>query len=378
MVAGTNGKGSVVAMLESIALAAGMSVACYTSPHIQRYNERLRINAEEVSDAELCESFQRIDQARGEKQLTYFEFGTLAAIDIFHRASLDLVIMEVGLGGRLDAVNVMFPDVSIITTIDIDHTDWLGDNREAIGAEKAGIFRAESPAVCGDLQPPSSLKKKAEALGTRCLFNGVDFQIEKHDDHWSLKSASQSIDRLPLPSLEGSIQLQNAAVSIMALNLLGESVAIDEQSIRQGLADIRLSGRFQLVHESPDVFVDVAHNVQAAKSLSDQLVATKGQYNQTHAVIAMLADKDVESVIAELRSSIDIWHCAGLDSVPRGMPVKRMISVLEQVNTGVKLRAEATVEDACISAMQDAKADDRIIVFGSFYTVSEAMKHFEN
>lgn len=377
MVAGTNGKGSVVAMLESIALAEGLKVGCYTSPHIRHYNERIRINAIDASDEDLCESFERIDQARGECQLTYFEFGTLSAIELFHRASLDLVIMEIGLGGRLDAVNVMQSDISVITTIDIDHTDWLGEDREAIGYEKAGIFRSDTPAVCGDQDPPISVTKKAEALQIKCHVNAVDFRVEKHKNHWNFKSELLEIKQLPFPSLQGDIQLQNAAVSIMTLLLLDNKFNISQSSIKQGLSNINLDGRYQLIHRKPDVFVDVAHNVQAAKSLADQLVATKNQYNQTHAVIAMLADKDVESVVKQFAQNIDVWHCAGLESVQRGMSAKRMASVLERVNTGVKLRAKSTVKEACISAMAQSNVDDRVIVFGSFFTVSEAMGYFE-
>lgn len=377
MVAGTNGKGSVVAMLESIALAEGLKVGCYTSPHIRHYNERIRINAIDASDEDLCESFERIDQARGECQLTYFEFGTLSAIELFHRASLDLVIMEIGLGGRLDAVNVMQSDISVITTIDIDHTDWLGEDREAIGYEKAGIFRSDTPAVCGDQDPPISVTKKAEALQIKCHVNAVDFRVEKHKNHWNFKSELLEIKQLPFPSLQGDIQLQNAAVSIMTLLLLDNKFNISQSSIKQGLSNINLDGRYQLIHRKPDVFVDVAHNVQAAKSLADQLVVTKNQYNQTHAVIAMLADKDVESVVKQFAKNIDVWHCAGLESVQRGMSAKRMASVLERVNTGVKLRAKSTVKEACISAMAQSNVDDRVIVFGSFFTVSEAMGYFE-
>lgn len=377
MVAGTNGKGSVVAMLESIALAEGLKVGCYTSPHIRHYNERIRINAIDASDEDLCESFERIDQARGECQLTYFEFGTLSAIELFHRASLDLVIMEIGLGGRLDAVNVMQSDISVITTIDIDHTDWLGEDREAIGYEKAGIFRSDTPAVCGDQDPPISVTKKAEALQIKCHVNAVDFRVEKHKNHWNFKSELLEIKQLPFPSLQGDIQLQNAAVSIMTLLLLDNKFNISQSSIKQGLSNINLDGRYQLIHRKPDVFVDVAHNVQAAKSLADQLVVTKNQYNQTHAVIAMLADKDVESVVKQFAQNIDVWHCAGLESVQRGMSAKRMASVLERVNTGVKLRAKSTVKEACISAMAQSNVDDRVIVFGSFFTVSEAMGYFE-
>lgn len=376
MVAGTNGKGSVVAMLEAIALAEGLEVGCYTSPHIRRYNERIRVNAIEVSDESLCGSFERIDEARGDCQLTYFEFGTLAAIDLFHKDKLDLVIMEIGLGGRLDAVNVMQPDVSVVTTVDIDHTDWLGSNREAIGYEKAGIFRADAPAVCGDKNPPLTLIHTAQDLKTKCFMNGKDFFVEKHENHWRFKSELSVVDQLPWPSLEGDIQLENAAVSLMAVQLLDNKLNINESSIKRGLSDIKLEGRYQIIRQNPDVIIDVAHNVQAAESLSNQLGKTKSQYNQTHAVIAMLADKEVQAVIEQLLPNIDVWHCAGLESVPRGLSAKRMASTLEQVNTGVKLRAESTVNQACASAIQEANVDDRIIVLGSFYTVSEAMSYF--
>lgn len=378
MVAGTNGKGSVVAMLESIALAEGLSVACYTSPHIKYYNERISINAQDVSDELLCETFERIDQARGDVQLTYFEFGTLAAIDLFHRTPLDIIIMEVGLGGRLDAVNIMQPDISVVTTIDIDHSDWLGDNRESIGYEKAGIFRADTPVVCGDANPPASLLQFADNLQAKCYISGDAFFAEQGESHWNFRSQNQCINQLPMPSLKGGFQLQNAAVAIMALQLLSKSFKLSERSIIEGLSQIRLNGRYQLIHHNPDVYVDVAHNVQAAKSLASQLSETENQYRSTHAIIAMLADKEVGAVIEQVSPVVDFWHCAGLDSVQRGMSVKRLVSKFEQVNAGVKLRAESTVTQACDSVMRDVKADERIIVFGSFYTVSEAMSYFEH
>jgi len=377
MVAGTNGKGSVVAMMESIALADGYSVACYTSPHIKKYNERIRIDGVCISDEALCDAFERVDQARGDVQLTYFEFGTLAAIDLFHRSELDIVIMEVGLGGRLDAVNIMQPDVSVITTVDIDHTDWLGEDREAIGYEKAGIFRSDVPVVCGDKNPPRSLLDYADKLQTSCLINGTDFSTQTKEQTWNLQSKRLEVDGLPLPSLIGDFQISNAAVAIMALHQISTQIPISELSMRRGLSQIQLNGRYQTIHRRPDVIVDVAHNVQAAESLAHQLELTKESNHFTYAVTAMLADKEVEAVIRKIAPHVDFWYCAGLGSEQRGMSSKRIASILERVVSGVKLHSVKTVSEACDLVFKAAKKDSRIIIFGSFVTVSEAMSYFE-
>ena len=373
-VAGTNGKGSVVAYIEAIALAGGYTTCAYTSPHLLRYNERIRINGNEIDDECLCAAFERIDQAREEEQLTYFEFGTLAAIDLFMAAKTDLVIMEIGLGGRLDAVNIMQPSVAVITTVAIDHTDWLGTDRETIGLEKAGILRAGCPAVCGDFDPPQSVLDHAAISGVDLKLIGKDFRVEPRGKTWSLHANGSSVDELPLPALAGEFQLANAATAIMALKSLhGLTTGVD--AIKQGLRDVRLPGRFQIIMKQPAVIVDVAHNLQAAESLVSQLRAHDCA-GRTCAVVAMLADKPVADVIEMVSSEIDYWYTAGLESVPRGLSAEHMAGAVERLTSDVKLSAAPTVAGACEQALAAAADNDRIIIFGSFYTVAEAMQFF--
>ena len=373
-VAGTNGKGSVVAYLEAIAMAGGYTTCTYTSPHLLRYNERIRIDGSEIDDKSLCAAFERIDQARGEEQLTYFEFGTLAAIDLFMAAKPDLVIMEIGLGGRLDAVNIMQPSVAVITTIAIDHTDWLGTDRETIGLEKAGILRAGCPAVCGDFDPPQSVINHAVKSAVELKLIGHDFRVEPRTETWALLANDSSLDELPMPALAGEFQLANAATAIMALKSLhGFTTAVD--AIKQGLRDVRLPGRFQIIRQQPVVIVDVAHNLQAAESLQSQLKAHDCA-GRTRAVVAMLVDKPVADVIKAVSGEIDCWYTAGLESVPRGLSAAHMADAVERLASDVKLSAASTVASACEQALAAAADNDRIIVFGSFYTVAEALRFF--
>ena len=374
-VAGTNGKGSIVAYLEAIALAQGCRTCSYTSPHLLRYNERIRINGEAISDQSLCEAFERIDQARAGADLTYFEFGTLATIDLFRAANPDLVIMEVGLGGRLDAVNIMNPGVAVISTIAIDHIDWLGSDRETIGYEKAGIMRAGRPAVCGDYDPPQSLLEHAEQTGAELKLIGKHFDAKREGELWHFYAEGDGMDALPLPALSGEFQLANAATAIMALkSLTGFDLA--DGSVQRGLRDAHLPGRFQKIQHRPEVIVDVAHNVQAAASLTAQLRADNDCTGRTYAVVAMLADKPVTDVIGQLSGVIDHWYTAGLETVPRGLSAQDMAAAVERQASDVKLSAASTVATACEQALTAAGKNDRIIIFGSFYTVAEAMQFF--
>lgn len=373
-VAGTNGKGSVVAYLEAIALSGGYTTCSYTSPHLLRYNERIRINGCEIDDDSLCAAFERIDQARAEEQLTYFEFGTLAAIDLFMAVKPDLVIMEIGLGGRLDAVNIMQPSVAVITTIAIDHTDWLGTDRETIGLEKAGILRTGCPAVCGDFNPPQSVFKHAEKLGVDLKLIGKDFRVEPRGQTWGLLADGDSMDELPLPALAGEFQLANAATAIMALKLL-HGIRPGIEAIKQALREVRLPGRFQIIRQQPVVIVDVAHNLQAAESLVSQLRAHDCD-GRTYAVVAMLADKPVSDVLQVLSSEIDGWYTAGIETVARGLSARDMAGAVEQLASDVKLKAASTVAGACDQVLAAAAKADRVIIFGSFYTVAEAMQFF--
>ena len=402
-VAGTNGKGSVVATLEAIALASGLKVCSYTSPHIFRYNERIKINTQAIDDDTLCQAFQRLDQARGDIPLTYFEFGTLAAIDIFFMQKPDLVILEVGLGGRLDAVNVMDADVSVLTSVAIDHIDWLGDNREAIGYEKAGIFRHNKPAIYGDIDPPQSVIDEAENKQCELLLAGRDFYVTEGKS-WSLKSPYQDLRDLPAPSLTGEFQRSNAATSIMAMQALQAMSLLSTEidlavAANAAMAQIKLSGRYQQLSDNPQVVVDVAHNPQAAAALSSQLKQTAPMIGRTWAIVAMLGDKDVSGVLEELSDDIDCWCFSGLQDIPRGLSVEALMQALPDSFPGgekpvmtaenqhdletnqctmlsQKVLLATGVEQACDMVLSTAACEDRIIIFGSFYTVAKSMHYF--
>ena len=386
MVAGTNGKGSTVSLLESIASSAGLKAACYTSPHIIRYNERIKINGEDIDDDSLCQSFERIDQARGEIALTYFEFGTLAAIDLFMRAEPDLVIMEIGLGGRLDAVNVMEPDVSVITSIAVDHTDWLGDNREDIAREKAGIMREHKPVICAEPDVPDSLLEVAKQKSTDFFQLNQQYKVEPLSSaEWSLQSPFGNMQNLPRPALQGEFQMANAATAIVALQALQARFVIDSEHIRQGLLNVQLRGRFETLYDQPLVITDVAHNPHAVDSLVAQLQSqtVKGV---TRIVIAMLADKPVDEVLSLLLPVADYWYSAGLETASRGLSAQIMSDKIEhllneneslaQPSLDVKLCPELTVKAAIDAAMRDADPQDRIVILGSFYTVAAATNYF--
>ena len=406
-VAGTNGKGSVVAMLEAMAMSAGLNVCSYTSPHLFKYNERIKINAQPVADDALCEAFERIDQARGSSQLTYFEFGTLAAIELFFKQQPDLVILEVGLGGRLDAVNIMDADVCVLTSVAIDHVDWLGDDRESIGYEKAGVFRQGRPVICGERDVPVSVVRHAEKLQCELIQAGRDYevQINHSDDRWSLKSCYADLADLQKPCLTGNFQYLNAATAILALQTLQVKKKLpclpDLQStksfgtvISRALTQIKLSGRFQQIHSKPLVYVDVAHNLQAAQALASQLKSSSvdnasGQ-TRTWAIVAMLSDKDIKGVIESVSAEIDDWCFAGLENASRGLPVQAMIENLPdffikatnqenqcKISSATVLSAKS-VKQACALVLSKANKNDRIVIFGSFYTVAEAMQFFRN
>jgi dihydrofolate synthase/folylpolyglutamate synthase len=368
-VAGTNGKGSSVALLESILLAAGYRVGCYTSPHLLRYNERIRLNGKPVSDALLCESFERIDQVRRETSLTYFEFGTLAAFDIFARAELDVAVLEVGLGGRLDAANLLDADVALITAIDVDHAAWLGNDRETIAIEKGGIMRAGHPAVCSDPQPPQSLIELAAEKGTPLSLLGRDYRYVDSVDSWQWSSESTSRDALPLPALRGRAQLQNGAGVLMVLQLLAESLPVAPQHLKQGLLAVSLPGRFQIIPGEPLTILDVAHNPQSAEVLAANLSAMSVT-GRTLAVVAMLADKELPATLQQLKGLVDHWYPAGLE-VPRGADSETMQRAL--LETGEESGAcYSSVTAALEAARAQAQPADRIVIFGSFYTVAEA------
>jgi dihydrofolate synthase/folylpolyglutamate synthase len=374
-VAGTNGKGSTVAYLDAMLRAANYKTGCYTSPHIFHYNERIHINGAEVSDAELCEAFEVVDQARGDVALTYFEFGTLAALWLFAKNQLDVVVLEVGLGGRLDAVNVIDADVAIITTVDIDHTDWLGPDIESIAREKAGIMRANKPVIYGGLRVPKSVRDVAKQTQATLCIAGEDYLYQAvGTQHWQLRGDLVYYPELPRPVLPGGFQLQNAAAAIMALDALANVLPVTPKAIMQGLQAARLAGRFQCIHHQPDVMVDVAHNAQAAQALAS-LLQDSPCTGRTLAVVAMLRDKAIDEVVRALAGNIDVWYTAGLGG-SRGLDAPSMATAVKRLGTDVKLSAHNRVSEACAAALQQANATDRVIVFGSFHTVAEAGEFF--
>ncbi len=368
-VGGTNGKGSTVAFVEAIARAAGVRTGAFTSPHLLRYNERIRIDGRDVDDAALVVAFERIEAARGDIPLTYFEFGTLAALLLFADARLDLAILEVGLGGRLDAVNIVDADVAVLTTVDLDHQEYLGHDRETIGAEKAGIFRAGRPCVLGEPDPPSSVLAHAYRIGAPAIRAQADYLFERHGRHWTWREPGFEIE-LPVPTLDVPAQLANAAAAIAALRALPLDIA--NAALRKGVADARAGGRLQQLGVAPEVFADVAHNPQAAR----QLAAWLDQHPRpTHAVFAALNDKDVDAVVAELDGAIAHWHLAGIeDAGPRNLSGLQLAERLAGRIASTRRSVHGTVAEALQSARTAAGAGGRVLVFGSFHTVADALR----
>ncbi len=371
-VAGTNGKGSCVAFLDAMLRAGGYRTGCYTSPHLVRYNERIRIDGEEAGDEAICQAFDAIDRARGEISLTYFEFGTLAALKIFADARLDAVVLEVGLGGRLDAVNIIDPDVALITTVDIDHADWLGDNREAIGREKAGIMCQGVPAICADQDPPGSVIQRAAELPAPLFLAGRDFTSVSGEQGWQWKGPDRQRHSLPYPYLRGGFQLRNASAALMALECLADALPLDQQAVRIGLQEARLAGRFQTVGRDPQIILDVAHNPQAARTLAENLRDAFCP-GTTRAVFGMLADKEIEAVAATLAPLVDYWHISPLQGA-RSATGTRLEEAVKQagVETG-RVSVHGGVGEALSEARRLAGEGDRILIVGSFHTVGQAL-----
>ncbi|MBC7944663.1 MAG: bifunctional tetrahydrofolate synthase/dihydrofolate synthase, partial [Burkholderiales bacterium] len=371
-VGGTNGKGSTCAMLESILTSAGYRVGCYTSPHLLHYNERVRIDRENVSDDALCRALAKVEAARGAIPLTYFEFGTLAAMQLFIEARVDAVILEVGLGGRLDAVNVFDTDCAVITSIDMDHMDYLGDSRESIAFEKAGIFRANTPAICADTDPPQTLLDHAIGIGACLISAGTDYSFDGDGVQWQYRSKKKQRFSLPYPALRGACQLSNASACLAALDELRDRLPIGMQDVREGLLTVDLAARFQVLPGRPAVILDVAHNPQAAQALATNLGNMRG-YRKTIAVFAMLNDKDVGGVIRAVLPCIDQWLIADLPQ-PRGAQAERLSKELVETGVTSEIVRFAQPSDAYQRALDLAGGDDRIIVFGSFYTVADVMR----
>lgn len=371
VVGGTNGKGSVSAMLESILHAAGYRVGCYTSPHLLDYNERVRIGKRQASDVELCASFAHIEQARNDIPLTYFEFGTLAAMQCFIAHDVEVAILEVGLGGRLDAVNVFDNDCAVVTSVDIDHTDYLGDTLELIAFEKAGIFRAGKIAIFGDMEMPANIVEQAEKIGATLWQLGKQFSFQAAEMQWNFIGQSKR-SSLPYPALRGAFQLNNASSVLAVLDALKEKLPVSMAAIRRGLIEVELPGRFQVVPGRPQLILDVAHNPHAAHSLAKNLAAMQ-PYPKTYAVCAMLKDKDMAGVVRELIWQVDVWLVAGINA-PRGATSEELAQVVKGELIDGELLTFATVTDALHHAYKVADENDRIITFGSFYTVAEALR----
>lgn len=383
-VAGTNGKGSTCAMLERIYSEAGFRVGCYTSPHLLRYNERVRVNCAEVDDAALCAAFTAVESARGEVPLTYFEMGTLAAVWHFMHCNLEVVILEVGLGGRLDAVNVFEPACTIVTGIDLDHMDFLGETKELIGFEKAGIYRKNIPAICGDAQPPSSLLQYADDISADLKLIGRDFSYEVTGNGWDFQAHDEVLISLLKPALIGDFQLNNAACVIEAVQCLQHLLPVGELEMKRGLQNVSLKGRFQIVSTHPQAVLDVAHNPQAALALAHNLrenICT----GRTLAVFAMLADKDISGVINAVSAEIDAWYVADINHV-RGAKAHTLSHLVNSSSrtlsenqaiavdtTQPHIKSFNSVIKAYQQACLDANDNDRIVVFGSFFTVADVM-----
>ena len=371
-VGGTNGKGSTVGFLEAMLAAGGHRVGAFTSPHLIRYNERVRVAGHEADDEALVAAFERIEAARGEIPLTYFEFGTLAASLIFAASHLDVAILEVGLGGRLDAVNIVDADVAIVTTIDLDHQDWLGNDRELIAREKAGIFRAERPAIIGEIDPPRTLLAEASRIGARVIAAGVDYRYEVANRGWLWQSGSLSL-QLPRPGLAAPCQYANAAAAIAALFVLRERIGWQAEAIVHGVAHAQVAARIQRFPGPPELIVDVAHNPQAARVLAEWL-SRNPISGRTIAVYGALADKDVGGIVAPLQDLISHWHLAGLDTdSARGLDARTLGARLTPEASARIAGHHAEVRSALRAARDEAGEDDRIIAFGSFFVAAAAL-----
>ena len=368
-VGGTNGKGSCVAMLDSILRTAGYRTGTYTSPHILRYNERICIDGKAVSDDRIMQAFERIDKAREDTSLSFFEFGTLAALDIFSSENIDVRILEVGLGGRLDAVNIVDANIALIATIDIDHQEWLGHTREAIGHEKAGIFRDGQPAVIADLNVPESVIRAADQLGTPLYKQSHEFGFRREGDTWSWWGEGTPLTGLPLPAISGDHQLLNASAVIQCLQLVKHEKPIAEAHVAQGLSDVQLSGRFQFLPGEIPVLLDVAHNPQAVAILAGHL----RQYFpgiKIRAIFSVMRDKDIVSMIQQISDVVDSWYLAPL-RMPRAAAPEELAEILHNAGIHKVKQSFTNVTDACRAARQDADPGDLLLVFGSFFLVSD-------
>lgn len=377
-VGGTNGKGSTCAMLESMLLQGGYRVGLYTSPHLLRFNERARINGEIVDDDHFCEAFARVEEVRAKLDisLTYFEFTTLAILQLFVNANLDAVILEVGLGGRLDAVNIIDADVAIVTSVDLDHMDYLGDTREKIGFEKAGIFRAGRAAICSDPVAPASLIAHAQAIGADLWLFGRDFNYSGDKQQWNYGGRVQRRNALAYPSLRGANQLLNASAALAALEVLRDKLPLGAQEVRTGLVLVDLPGRFQVLPGRPAVILDVAHNPHAAATLAQNL-DNMGFFSYTYAIFGAMSDKDIAGILSQLSGRIDHWCLTDLP-LPRAATAQALKKAVLEAgfqeadapDAQTSIECFSSPAEALVNASNRAGENDRIAVFGSFWTVA--------
>lgn len=378
-VGGTNGKGSTCVLLDAVLRAAGYRTGRYLSPHLLHYNERVTLQGEPVDDAALCEAFASVEAARGAVALTYFEFGTLAALWLFARAQPDVLVLEVGLGGRLDAVNVVDADCAVITSIDLDHLEYLGPTREDVGREKAGIMRRDRPVVVADPAPPQSVPDAAAAVGARLFLLGRDFGYDPAPGQWRYRGPAGRNTSLGWPAMRGLTQLRNAAAALCALDLLRDRLPVPMQAVRLGLAHAVLAGRFEVRPGTPRVILDVAHNPEAARVLAANL-GDAGFAPETHAVVGMMGDKDLHAVLGALSGRVTRWYPCSLEA-PRGASAETLAAALATIRreTGVDapVQCHATPQAAFVAAQNAAHADDRILVFGSVLTVGAVMSHLQ-
>lgn len=369
-VSGTNGKGSTVAYLEAILIAAGYSVGAYTSPHLVRYNERMRINGQDATDDAICAVFEQIEDARDDIPLTYFEFGTLAALLLFEMEDVNVMVLEVGLGGRLDATNLVDADGVIVTSIGLDHLDWLGSDINQIAREKAGIMRPAKPAVIAQANTPSSLFEHAIEIGAQLIVSGKDYHINHTPHSWSWRSASIRYNNLPVPQLPGSHQLDNAAAAIALLQNM--SLQVDEASIHTGLSNARVQARFQVLQYAPRVVLDVAHNREAAEVLS-QTLASNHDVHRWVAVMSMFADKPIGAVVAELDEQVDAWYIYPLASA-RAISLDELEKRMLAAGIHGSVHREADFDQAYQQAYAMLGEHDGLIIFGSFEVAGEAIE----
>lgn len=371
-VGGTNGKGSVVAYLDAILREAGYTTGSFTSPHLIRYNERIRISGRCATDAEIVGAFGRIDGARGNTSLTFFEWNALAAFCILESADVDVALLEVGLGGRLDAVNAVDADVAAVASVALDHCDLLGQTVEEIGREKAGIYRRGKPAVFGSRRMPWSVAAAATGVGARLMRLGVDFDFVERPDGWDYVGTGSRREELPFPALGGAAQIDNATTALAVLEAAEPMLLAGDEAVRAGLTHVTLSGRFQVVPGPPEWILDVAHNAAAAEVLARSLAA-RPHAGRTLAVCGMLADKDVEAVAKHMARVVDAWIAAGVSDSGRALDAGALAGRLEGA-AGIHATAVADVAAACELARRAATTDDRIVVFGSFHTVGPALE----